>query len=66
VDDGVVYVRDLPVVIELIMVPISAIVATADVPVAIIHATVVADVAAPESTMPSIATCIKAPVARGP
>jgi hypothetical protein len=55
VDDGVVYVRNLAVVIELIMVPISAIVATANVPVAIIHAAVVPNVAAPESTMPSIA-----------
>jgi hypothetical protein len=55
VNDGVVYVRDLAIVIELIMVPISAVVPTANVPVAIIHAAVVPNVAAPESTMPSIA-----------
>ena len=55
VDDGVVYVRHPAVVIELIMVPISAIVATANVAVAIIHTAVVSDVTAPKSTMPSIA-----------
>jgi hypothetical protein len=55
VDDGVVYICNPAVVIELIMVPISAIVATAHVAVAIIHTAVVSDVTAPKSTMPSIA-----------
>jgi hypothetical protein len=55
VNDRVVDVRDPAVVIELIMVPISAVVPAADIPVAIIDAAIVANVAAPESTMPSIA-----------
>ena len=66
VDDGVVHVRDLAVVIELVTVPISAIIPAADVPVAVVHAAVVADVAGPKSTVPTIAVRIIAPVSGSP
>jgi hypothetical protein len=66
VDHGVVHVGDAAVVIELIVIPIAAVITATDVTVAVIHTTVVADVAAPIATMPSIAVTIIAPVPRGP
>jgi hypothetical protein len=66
VDDGVVHVRDLAVVVELVTVPISAVIPAADVPVAVVHAAVIADVAGPKSTVPTIAVRIIAPVSGSP
>jgi hypothetical protein len=66
VDDGVVYVRDPTVVVELVVVPISAVVAATNIAVAVIHTTIVANVAAPKAAMPSIAPRIGAPVSRCP
>lgn len=66
VDDGRIHVRDLAVVVELVVIPIPAVVAATDIPVAVVHAAVVADVAAPKATMPSIASRIVAPVSGSP
>jgi cytosine/uracil/thiamine/allantoin permease len=66
VDDGVVYVRDPTVVIELVVVPISAVVAATNIAVAVIHTTIVANIAAPKTAMPAIAPRIVAPVSRCP
>jgi hypothetical protein len=63
---GHVYIRDLAVVIELVIVPITTVVAAADVAVAVIHAAIVADVAAPGSTVKAVAAGYRAPVSRRP
>lgn len=55
-NDGGVYVRDLTVVAELVVVPIATVITATDITVAVIHTTVVADVASPKATMPAIAT----------
>ena len=65
-DDSGVHVRDLAVVAELVVVPISAVITATDITVAVIHTTVVADVASPKSTMPSITVAVIAPVPRSP
>jgi hypothetical protein len=66
VDDRIVYVRDPAIVIELVMVPVSAVVAATHITVAIIHTAIVANVAAPKTAMPSIAPRIVAPVSGCP
>jgi hypothetical protein len=66
VDGGDVHVRHLAVVVELVIVPISTVVSAADVAVAVVHASVVADVAAPVTTMPSVAVGLIAPVSGSP
>jgi hypothetical protein len=66
VDHGVVYVGDPAVVVELVVIPIAAVITATDVAVAVIHTTVVADVASPKTTMPSIAVTVIAPVTRSP
>jgi hypothetical protein len=60
-DDGGVDVGYAPVVVESVVVPIPAVVASADIAVAIVHTPVIADVAAPKTTMPSIAPRNQAP-----
>ena len=62
----VVYVRDPAVVVELVVVPISAVVAATDIAIAVVHTAIVANVAAPKTTMPSIAPGIIAPVSGSP
>ncbi len=66
VDDSDVDVRDLAVVVELVVVPIPTVVAAADVAVSVVHPAVVANVAAPISSVPAVAIGIVAPIARRP
>jgi len=66
VDDGVVYVRDPAVVVELVVIPITAVVAASNIPVAVVDTAIVANVAAPKAAMPSIAPRIIAPVSGCP
>jgi hypothetical protein len=54
VNDGGIDVRDLAVVVELVVIPISAVVATPDIAVSVVHAAVVADVAAPIALVPAV------------
>jgi hypothetical protein len=55
VNDGDVHVRHLAVVVELIVVPITAVIAAADVAVSVVHAAVVADVTSPIALVESVA-----------
>jgi hypothetical protein len=66
VNDGGVDVGDLAVVIELVVIPITAIIAAADIAVSVIHAAVVADVTAPIPLVPTITARIFAPVSWRP
>jgi hypothetical protein len=66
VDDGSVHVRDVAVVIELVVVPVATVIATPDISIAVVHAPVIANVAAPEATVPSITISIIAPISWGP
>jgi hypothetical protein len=66
VNDGDVDVRDLAVVVELIVVPIPAVVAAANITVAVVHAAVVADVATPIPLMPPVTARVIAPVSGSP
>jgi len=54
VDDGGVHIRDLAVVVELVVIPVPAVIAAADIAVSVIHTTVVANVAAPITLMPPV------------
>jgi hypothetical protein len=62
VDHRVVHVGDPAVVVELIVIPIPAVITATDVTVAVIHTTVVADITAPITTMPSIAVTVITPI----
>jgi hypothetical protein len=66
VDHGVVHIGDLAVIVELVVIPISAVITATDVTVAVIHTAVVADITSPKTTMPSIAVLVIAPIPRSP
>jgi hypothetical protein len=66
VNDGDVDVGHLAVVVELVVIPKSAVVAAADIAVSVVHAAVVTNVTAPIPLMPPVAAGIIAPVSRSP
>jgi hypothetical protein len=66
VDGGDIHVGDLAVVAELIAVPISAVIAPADIAVAVINASVVANETCPEAAVKTVAALVVVPVAGRP
>jgi hypothetical protein len=66
VNDSGVHVVDRAVVSKLVMIPIPALIAAADITVAVIDAAVVANVMTPIPVVPAIATVVISPVGRGP
>ncbi len=65
-NDGRVYVGDGAVVVEVIALPVAAVVAVAGVAVAVVDATVKANVRAPVTAMEEIAAAVEAPIGRRP
>ena len=63
---GGIYVRDRPVVVEVVVVPIAAVVAVTHITVAIVDAAVIADVRTPIAMIPAIVGIGPAPVAWRP
>ena len=65
-DHGRIHVSNRPVVIELSMVPVTAVVTVAYIPEAIVNAAVETNVIAPESMMILIPATVESPVRRRP
>src|SRR5215470_4038854 len=61
-----VYVRDRPVVVEVVVVPVSTVVTPAHVTVTVIDTAVVADVRPPVATVPPIVAMHPTPITRSP
>jgi hypothetical protein len=66
VNDSDVDVRNPAVVVELVVIPVSAVVAAPNIAVSVVHAAIVADVMTPIALVPAVAVCIIAPVSGGP
>jgi len=65
-DHRCIHAHDCGVVVEIAAIPASAVEAHAAITVAVIHATVEADLWTPITCIPKVAAVIPAPVARGP
>jgi hypothetical protein len=65
-DAANVYAVDGPIVVEVVAIPVAAVITEAGVAVAVVNASVEADVQAPEAAMEEIAAVIEAPVSGSP
>ena len=65
-DVNVADVVDRVVVVEIVAVPVAALIAPASVAVAVVHATIEADITAPVPVVEAVSTAIESPIGRRP
>jgi hypothetical protein len=65
-DDRRIHACDGAVVVEVVVIPIAALIARAKVAVAVIHAAIKAQVRSPVAVVPQVAVAVEAPIARRP